>query len=66
MRAGMHIGLGSNINRAMIIPLILLPIPSPAAGLDLGPVVPVGEITPIERVGLVAEGIAACACGPIA
>jgi hypothetical protein len=61
----MHVGLGSNINRAAIIPLRLLPIPLPAAGLDLGPVVPIGKIAKIKGVGLIAEGIAAAAAiGP--
>jgi hypothetical protein len=29
----------------------LLPIPLPAAGLDLGPIIPIGKVTPIELKG---------------
>src|SRR5258706_6432427 len=46
-----HVCLGLYVDGAIVIPEILLPIPLPAAGLDLG-IVP-----PVQRVRCIAEGI---------
>jgi hypothetical protein len=44
-------GFGANVDGAMVVPMILLPIPFPATGLYLG------IISPVESVRFIAERI---------